>query len=302
MTADQLLAFYQQEGNHIFLESVRKQRRWRLLSQLFGSHLLYPHDRNGEGIANVLRRKLIHPTLGSPKMGQITQPHVLIPAYDVFSRNTTWFANNPPEAPNWYDHLELWKICTASASAPTFFPPYELPYSATQALPHIDGGVSANNPALLAIAHVLLTEKIQNINLNDIAVLSIGTGNTTRPYTYPEVKSWGILGWAQRLSDMFLNPAAKNSEDIGRQIMENGGKDYLRLNFDLNDRVQGNSYNRYIFQMTGQQRPISEDIDNPETLPDLIEAAQCYLACGEVDYKGDRKSVLSAIHQFVKLH
>ncbi|MBD2387130.1 patatin-like phospholipase family protein [Cylindrospermum sp. FACHB-282] len=49
-------------------------------------------------------------------------------------------------------NIELWKICTASASAPTFFPPDELPYNSEEYLPQIDGGVVANNPDLAAIA------------------------------------------------------------------------------------------------------------------------------------------------------
>ncbi|MFB8790478.1 MAG: patatin-like phospholipase family protein [Potamolinea sp.] len=213
---------------------------------------------------------MIHADLKkSPKISEITSPRLLILAYDVFSRNTTWFTNNRPgENPCWYDNVELWKICTASASATTFFPPYELPYNSNEKIPHIDGGVSANNPELSAIAHALLMENKKDknqLNVNEIAVLSIGTGNTTRPYSYQQVKGWGTLGWVKRLPDIFMNPSAQNSESICAQILESlgGDKNYLRLNFDLNarfkkDRVPGrmkileeNPYNQFIFEKTG---------------------------------------------------
>ena len=317
MNAQQMIDIYLKEGKNIFLESVRQQRKWRKVSQALASNLLYPHERGEQGLAKILQKKLIHPELGSPKISEISRPNILIPAYDVYSRNTTWFANNPPDDPGWYDNIALWKICTASASAPSFFPPYELPYNAEQDLPHIDGGVSANNPALVAIAHALLTEKKKGLNLSDIAVLSIGTGNTTCPYSCEDIKGWGTLGWAQHLPDMFLNPSGNNSEAICYQILESVGADYLRLDFDLNKRFKGEQqpgrlrpkltkrekpYNQYIYDKKKECKEISEEIDNPDNCQDLIEAAECYIDCGEVYYKNPKVPVGEAIQQFIESH
>lgn len=315
MNAQKMIDIYLEEGKNIFLESVRQKRKWRKVSQAIGSNLLYPHEQGEQGLAKILQKKLIHRELGkSPKISEITRPNILIPAYDVYSRNTTWFANNPADAGAWYDNIELWKICTASASAPTFFPPYELPYNTEQNIPHIDGGVSANNPALVAIAHTLLIEKTKGLKLSDIAVLSIGTGNTTQPYSYEEVKGWGQLGWVNKLPDIFLNPSAQNSASICRQILESGGGDYLRLDFDLNERLEGERqpgrlrkilkepYNKYLDKKNSEQKKICEDIDNPDNCQDLIEAALCYLDCGEVEDKNPRVSVRAAIQQFIESH
>jgi patatin-like phospholipase/acyl hydrolase len=280
MKAEEMRDLYLECGEDIFLKSVRQQRKWRWLSQAFGGHALYPHERGEKGLSKVLQKRLIHRDLNKcPKISEINNPRLLILAYDVFSRNTTWFTNNPPsENPSWYDNIDLWKICTASASAPTFFPPCQLPYfNSDESYPHIDGGVSANNPELSAIAHALLLEKNNNLKLDDIALLSIGTGNTTRPYTYEEVKKWGLLGWVSHLPDIFMNPAAQNSEPICGQIIESvrgGEKRYLRLNFDLNKRFIGkstpeklrtlevNPYNEFIFQKTGEKKKISEPVKN----------------------------------------
>ncbi|MBS0015768.1 MAG: patatin-like phospholipase family protein [Arthrospira sp. SH-MAG29] len=318
MKAKDIIDLYLEEGSNIFIESVRQQRKSfnpsTIVRKMTGSYALYPHKQGEQGLAKVLEKKLIHPQLGSPKISQITRPHILIPAYDVYSRNMTWFANNSADSGAWYDHLYLWQICTASASAPTFFAPYKLPYNEEQYLPHIDGGVAANNPTLMAIAHALLLEKNNGLTLKDIAVLSIGTGNTTCPYSYEEIKGWGSLGWVQHLPDIFLNPASKNSEDIGNQILDSVGGDILRLDFDLNDRLQVEKqpgrlrsllekpHNRYIFKKYQKYQKIGEEIDNPENCQELIEAAKCFLDCGEVYYQKPGVPVGDAIQQFIELH
>jgi uncharacterized protein len=314
--AQELINVYLEQGQDIFLESVRRQRKWRWLSQIMGTSVLYPHERGEQGLAQVLKRNLIHEGK-CPTIADIKQPNLLILAYDVLSRNTTWFANDDPE--EWYykNKTELWKICTASASAPTFFPPYELPYNSEESLPHIDGGVAANNPELAAIAHALsMTRSDQGkSNIDEIAVLSIGTGRTTCPYTYSQIKKWGLLDWAKNIPNIFLDPSAENSNYISRRIFNSiGSQNYLRLDFDLNERFEkkqpdrlrkllNKPYNKYILKKDDKNyKYISEEMDNPEKCQELIEAAQCYLEYGEVQIKDQKIKVRSAIQQFIESH
>ena len=313
MEAEELIKVYQERGKDIFLKWVRWQRGWRWISRFMGGNVLYPHEcGKDKGLANVLKEKLKYKGKSPenweisemPKISEIPKPHLLILAYDVFSRNTTWFSNNSPNGKReWYDDIELWKICTASASAPTFFPPYKLPYpdNAEKNLPHIDGGVSANNPSLSAIAHALWIEREKRpLNLSDIAVLSIGTGKTTQPFTYEEVKQWGLPRWAQHIPDIFMDPGAKNTEDICRQLLNsvnsvNGvNSAHLRLNFDLNKRDKGKLQ---------QKQEIKEEIDDPTICSDLIEAAEGYLKSGEVEYMGQEGvKVKDAIDKFIEFN
>lgn len=325
MNAQQIIDIYLKEGKNIFLDEVRWQRKWRLLGRFFGSYALYPHERGERGLAKVLEKVLCEAPVGKklgkcPTMAEIkrhTKPQLLILAYDVLSRNTTWFTND--DSKEWYYDTELWKICTASASAPTFFPPYELNYLGAS-LPHIDGGVAANNPELAGIAHALsmTTENKANPKIEQIAVLSIGTGQTTRPYTYDEIKKWGELEWIKNLPNIFLNPSSENSEYIARRMfMGISNQNHLRLDFDLNERFESDwqlgkprellksPYNKYIYQKTGQKKKICEDIDNPEKCQDLIEAAECYLDYGEIinyPIKGNKISVQDAIQKFIECH
>ena len=325
MNAQQMIDIYQKEGKNIFLDSVRWQRKWRKLSQIFGSHVLYPHERGEQGLAKVLEKALCESPVGKklgkcPTMAEIKQhttSQLLILAYDVLSRNTTWFTND--DSTEWYYDTELWKICTASASAPTFFPPYKLPYYG-ESLPHIDGGVAANNPGLTAICHALsmTTEGKTNPNIEQIAILSIGTGQTTRPYTYAEIKKWGSLDWVTNIPNIFLAPAAENSAYIAsRMFMRIDPQNYLRLDFDLNKwfesdwqpgrprKLLAEPYNEYIYQKTQQKKKISEEIDNPDNCQQLIEAAECYLDYVDKSNNASKENKVSArvaIQQFIECH
>ena len=327
--ASYMIEIYKDYGDEIFPKAIRNKRHWVGFKQL--GIFLYPHeygDKGQKGLTNVLKNKLtLKQEDGSekcPVISAIDKPILVVFAYDTLSRNTTFFvSNNPPERSRWYDNIELWEICTASSSAPTFFPPYALPYyGGPQRLPHIDGGVSANNPALAAIAHAFLSSKNNLIehtieNLSDIAVLSVGTGGTTKPFRYEDVEKLRNLGWAQNIPDMFLNPGSQITEAVCQQLMVSGGsnENYLRLNFDLNERFGGERkqgklrsllekseiYNRYIKEKTGEKQEISEDIDDPGRCQELIDAAKAYLECGTVAFGAQNDlEVESAIKQFIR--
>lgn len=310
-----LLATLKARGKHIFPGLLRAWRKVSLL-QFVGNLGLYPHALGSEiGIANVLRDMLRDPaTQTDPTIADVTNVDLLLLAYDVRSRNTTFFASGNQKNGGhklWYDDLPLWQICTASSSAPTYFPPYNLPYgNSGQHLPHIDGGVAANNPDLAVLSHAMFLKH----KLDDIAILSIGTGKVTRPHTYQQVNSWGMVDWVTHLPDMFLDPAAEISGDICRQILERDRRNvpYLRLNFELNDRYIGKRkpgqlrelndepFNRLIFEQTGERRYISEEIDDPDLYSDLEQVAKAYITSGTIEQiDGSEQPVREAIEEFI---
>ncbi len=248
ISAEQLIKFYQDNAETIFNKGTRQGRKWGQVLELIPQNLshqfgLYP-NQNGQGLAKVLPEKLINEQGQPLKLNEISKPILFIPAYDTYSRNTTWFASNRKEANLWFKDIEVWQLCVASAAAPTFFPAYPLPFTDGKQLPHVDGGVSANNPSLSAIAHILDTElKEIGGNLGNISVLSIGTGNTTQVFTYEKIKKWGLLGIISHVADIFLNPGSQNTEAICQQFLRSVATpdhcNYLRLNFDLNKAFEG---------------------------------------------------------------
>jgi len=317
-TPADLLQVLHDRGKHIFPALYREVRKVDFL-QFVGNFALYPHQLGNEiGIANVLQDTFRQGNL-DPTIADIHNIDLLVLAYDVQSRNTTFFASGNQKYGHqklWYDDLPLWQICTASASAPTFFPPYDLPYgNSGQFLPHIDGGVAANNPDMAALAHALRLDLKRK--LTDVAILSIGTGKVTKPHTYQDVDRWGTLQWVTHLPDIFLDPSAEISGAICRQILtsQHNNTRYLRLNMDLNERYIGDRqperlrdlnpepFNRYIYEKTQQKKFVDEAIDDPSLFNLFVEVAEAYLARGTVVFDdGQVCSVEGAIEDFILQH
>jgi len=304
-----LIQIYQKEGLRIFKPPSwqRSLRQW----------INQPKYGN-EGLMAVLKEYLRHEKFGEiqfKQLPEITKAKLLILAYDTRYRNTTFFISHlPEEQQRWYYDAKLWEICLSSASAPTFFPPYEFhwkdsqnPSSEEWQFPHVDGGVSANNPALAALGHVLGIEKQK---LENVAILSVGTGETTEPLEYKEVNSWGLLGWAQQIPTVFMGGQFQLASDVCRQILTSANpKGYLRLQFELNDRftqandmcppkrlgkeAEVNCYTR---------KKVNEAMDDasPVNIQELLNTTEAFLKSD--DYKvvdGKSLSVKESIAQFL---
>ncbi|MEH2025976.1 patatin-like phospholipase family protein [Nostoc sp.] len=327
-TSDELIKMYKNGGKDIFPPD-RKDRYKnfppiiKTILDVF-SESRYSHD----GITSVLKD-----AYKSTRIKDIEKPIILILAYDTLYRNTTFFTNCHPDlGDRWYDDCYLWEICTASASAPTFFPPYKLEPVDKQKFgdwefPHIDGGVSANNPALAALSLVLRVSqssisrtikqeyKLDNLRLEDISILSIGTGQTGEPYQYKQISKWRGLDWVKNLTNIFMEPTSEIDSTICRQIM--GGyesKRYLRLQFDLNETFKPKPEETYKDprivlppedrknRFTGEK--VNEEIDNTnsEILQQLIDTTSAFIERGLTYYTRDDSGspIKKAIASFIR--
>ncbi|NEO86597.1 MAG: patatin-like phospholipase family protein [Spirulina sp. SIO3F2] len=306
-TAAELLTLYQENGKYIFPTYIRRLRSLTNITRKLLPIALYPHTAEWPlskkaGLATVLEAQL-----GPTPISAIHKPVLLIPAYDISVRRTRWFCSNNDgyNQPRWYDSLPTWQFCVCSASAPTFFPPYELrvpepqyPHqpSVGNKLPFIDGGVAVNNPELIGIAHAMLMPYDQErptgkpLTLKDIAILSIGTGKPAEPYSYKQVKSWGAVQWAAHLGDLFLPaPNAVNAAvcwQLIRGESPENAKRVLRLDYRLEKELA--------------------KIDDPDLFGQYVTFAETYLA-GKTGYESDlarvgmneRLKPQAAIAQFV---
>ncbi|WP_085960578.1 patatin-like phospholipase family protein [Cylindrospermum stagnale] len=232
----------------------------------------------------------------------------------------------------WYDDCYLWEICAASSSAPTIFPPYNLkPVDKNKfgdwQFPHIDGGVSANNPALAALSLAMRINqssvsqtikekyKLHDLQFADYSILSIGTGQTGEPYQFEQVNKWKGLDWAAHLTDIFMDPTSEVASTICRQIM--GGynsKRYLRLQFNLNETTKPKPEETYkdprlVLRQDERknkftEQHITEEIDNAsqETIQQLIDTASAFIDQGRSFYTRDEDGpgVKDAIASFIR--
>ena len=135
----------------------------------------------------VLKSKLGSSTLGTIANGKV----VIVVSYNVEQRTPTVFKSTKT------DHLGLlvYDVADASSAAPTYFPTkgMAIPSGSTAGHWLIDGGVVANNPTMCAISEA--RRLWPNIPMDDIRVLSVGTGSMTRKINGPKSRKWGSIGW-----------------------------------------------------------------------------------------------------------
>jgi len=224
---------------------------------------------------------------------EIPDTILLILAYDAMYRNTTFFTNAYLNGKKrWFHQQPLWKVCVASASAPTFFPACELTDDRNKevwSFPHVDGGVSANNPALCAISQAIELGH----RLEDIELLSIGTGQNKKPLDFKTIEGWGLVKWALRISDVFMEGQAEVQSKVCLNLL--GGAQshrYLRLQFDLNESFGVPAVNLAQAPIEPNERRVNKwlkrqvteamDDARPDTIKTLLEATEQYLEQGEV--------------------
>ena len=173
-----------------------------------------------EGKASVLEREFGEARLGYVHEGK----HVLAVAYAVEQRKPQVLKSTDPS------HRELlsWQVADGSSAAPTYFPTRPLTQDGTEQW-LVDGGVIANNPTLCAVAEV--RRAWPGYGLEDVRVLSVGTGYRTRKINGPASRKWGALGWVTQghLVDLLADERVVAYQ--ARNLLPAGA--YIRVNAEL---------------------------------------------------------------------
>lgn len=120
---------------------------------------------------------------------------VLITSYEIERRDSFFFKSTKAKI-NPKRNFLMQHVARATSAAPTYFEPEKIP---TEDLAEyyalVDGGVFANNPAMCAYveAKTMFPEE------NDFLLVSLGTGELTKPIYFDQAKMWGIANWARPL-------------------------------------------------------------------------------------------------------
>ena len=160
----------------------------------------------------------------------IEDAHVLAVTYDIEHRMPTVLKSTKPE----HASLLSCDIADASSAAPTFFPTAALampPDSDERWL--IDGGVIANNPAMCAIAET--RRQWPQTTVEDIRVLSVGTGYRTRKINGPESRDWGAMQWVTRGKLIEVLSDERVVDYQARTLLSDGN--YIRVNAELRQQL-----------------------------------------------------------------
>lgn len=148
---------------------------------------------------------------------------VLISSFDLDNnpqdprKVRTWkpkFFHNYP-GPKGDGDQRIADVALRTSTAPTYFPIYQ---------GYIDGGVVAGNPAMPALAQAL-EKSTGSQNLEDIVLLSVGTGHNPR-YLTSQNGDWGLAQWASHLVSLMLEGSSDATDYECRQILDSR---YMRI-------------------------------------------------------------------------
>ena len=253
-SAEELLQIYLEYGAEIFYEPFWEQ----LLGQL--EDIFVQPKYSSEG-----REEIIKQYFGdSPLENNLKE--VFVTSYDIEQRIPIFFTNKLEKQQT--KSKKFRKLCLgftltdaalATSATPTYFAPYRVSssHNTDGFYTLVDGGLVANNPANLAIleAQISKQENQQALNIEDILVVSLGTGSLTSVYPYDQVKNWGLLQWTKPLLNMVL--------DGGSEVV--AGE--LERLFEATNKGHKTSYYRFQPFLKSEL----EDIDNakPENLRQL---------------------------------
>lgn len=190
-SAAELIRLYEQQGKRIFPDSI-----WRRIP----GHILVDDEKYpSDGIEGVLKEYF-----GEARLSEALTD-VIVTAYDIEQR-TPFFFKSMKAREDKRANFKLRDVARATSAAPTYFEPYKLPVADPSDLSEyytlIDGGVYINNPALSGYAEAVrqFTEPG-----NEYLVVSLGTGQQTRRYTYDRAKDWGLAGWVRPLISIMFD-------------------------------------------------------------------------------------------------
>jgi predicted acylesterase/phospholipase RssA len=196
MPASRIADIYIEDGPKIFDRSLIKQ-----ITSVGG---LVDERYDDKGLMRSLRDHL-----GDTPMSAATVP-LLITAYDTQRRELHFLRTA--------DDVTMVQAARATSAAPTYFEPLELDGASL-----VDGGVFAINPALCAYAEAGGSAEL---------LLSLATGNATRPLPYDEIKDWGELEWARPVLDVVFD-GGQGAVDF--QLSTLIRDDYFRLQTRLDE-------------------------------------------------------------------
>ncbi|EJG1189526.1 CBASS cGAMP-activated phospholipase [Vibrio parahaemolyticus] len=180
--ATEIVNMYKEHGEEIF-----KKKKSRIPFKKFRSitQPLLESVYDSGSLSKVLKSVFNDSTLG-----QIAKP-LILPATDVGNGGVHVFKSAYDPTFNRDRLVKVRDAVLASCSAPTYFDPHKVDEYLLS-----DGGLWANNPALVA---VIDAQKRLGINYDDIQVVSIGTGHSKVAYGLKHKGNWGLAtGWRHK--------------------------------------------------------------------------------------------------------
>ena len=174
---------------------------------------------------------ILNKALGNKTLSDVKKTRLIIPATDIANGQVFVFKSSYLDEFVRDKNTKIVDAILSSCAAPTYFDPNRVDNYLLA-----DGGLWANNPALVGLTEAIGKLKIDK---DDVSILSIGTGVGTQYYEIDgaENRNWGMAnGWqGSKLIDTILNLQSISSENMTRLVL--GDRQYLRLNFKSDTKL-----------------------------------------------------------------
>ena len=222
-SARRVVRLYEEHGGKIFEDSL-----WRKVRTVGGFlEEAYSHE---------VLEAILGEYFADSALAECELP-TMVTSYDIQNRRTVFLKS-------WHeDHCSV--LCRdaarATSAAPTYFEPKPLE-TGEESRVLIDGGIFMNSPSVSAYA-----EARKLFPDEPIALLSLGTGELTRPIPYEEARTWGSALWVMSLLDCMFDGVSKAADHQMQLFL---GERYQRLQTtldfasdDMDDASKGNIRN-----------------------------------------------------------
>lgn len=243
MPAGDILDLYRKNAQRIFGQSNI------LYNLMRGIRMLTHAKHSNKGLAEVLEEAFVpYSSDGVTRLGH-AKTRLVVPAYSAAQGKPVVFKTSHHTELTRDYQVPAYRVALATSAAPTYFSAQTFSYSDVVTGRNstitnlVDGGVFANNPALIGLTEALSI----GIELPQIKLLSIGTGseNFREPYAYYPLKikrAWGAASyWLNPLSGMPLIEMMMqgNSEIVNNTLkILSGGLGHAQQNNFQYDRIQ----------------------------------------------------------------
>ena len=171
---------------------------------------------------------------GDLTLGRVANARLVVPTVRLNDGRTQVFRT--PHLPSHLQDVDvkIKDLLVAATAAPTYFPHKTMPDGTV----HIDGGLFAVNPAMIALAEAMKIQQLctretcdPRYDTSDIQILSIGTGNVNFSLEPPGADA-GQLYWASKIATVM---GASQVDGLQAPLEFVLGDRYRRVNFDLPD-------------------------------------------------------------------
>lgn len=235
-TAEQAVELYLRRGPAIFNSSA-----WKRFTSMGGLN----EEKYSEAVLETYLRAYFRDI----KLSELVKP-CLIAAYEIERRHPYFFSRD--DARQFLDRdFYIRDVARATSAAPIYFKASQISSMSGNLLSFVDGGLVANNPAMCGLVEVfkLYHSEAQSWPMEDVIMLSLGTGIKKNPIEYKLAREFGALGWIKPILHIV---SSGNNEIIDYQVAQlfknsNVREQYLRLSpllstasADMDDASQEN--------------------------------------------------------------